>query len=78
MRKQSSKTSNRQLEQKKEGDIHQCGRWNINTPLSEHPLGRHFQGGLKIRPDSGLKPWAILCNRFAANNTWLISITASR
>jgi hypothetical protein len=78
MRKQSSKTSDRQLEEKKEGYIHQRGRWKINTPVSEHPLGRHFQGGLNIRPDPGLKPWAILCDRFAVNGTWLISITASR
>jgi hypothetical protein len=98
MRKQSSETPDRQLEQKKEGYTHQRGRWKINTPVSEHPLGRHsfgspriafselhpvargwecFQGGLNIRPDPGLKPWAILCDRFAVNDTWL-SITASR
>jgi len=47
MPRQSSKTSNRQLEQKKEGYTRQCGRWKINRPL-----GRHFQGGLDIRPEA--------------------------
>ena len=29
-------------------------------------LGRHLQGGFRVTRNPGLKPWAMMCSRFAA------------
>ena len=47
MPRQSSKTSNRQLEQKKEGDTRQSGRWKSIGRAVATP-----EGGLDIRPEA--------------------------
>jgi hypothetical protein len=40
-------------------------------------FGRHFQGGHLDTPNPGLKPWAIVYNRFAVKNTTSCAHAAS-
>jgi hypothetical protein len=42
------------------------------------PFGRHFQGGSCAARYPGLKPWAIICSRFAANPTASGAMICSR
>jgi len=37
-------------------------------PTAPPPIGCHFQGTFHRPTDPGLKPWAVLCSRFAAKS----------
>ena len=49
---------------------------NSTFQAQNRPVGRHFQGGSFACVTQGLKPWAMVYNRFAVNPTgsWVVSV----